>query len=169
MKILYQKIKRTNHVIVCLQETKCQANFIQEFRSKIWARYESMGIDSTGFSGGLCILWDPSQVSLSDFQGTRNSISAIFKVIGFPISGLLTNVYGSQHLGDKRSFLKSLSNLRTRMPLEHWVVGGDFNLITSLEEKKSGRHCLEEECNLFHETIEDLGLVDITPEVGWFT
>ena len=55
------------------------------------------------------------------------------------------------------------------MPLEHWVVGGDFNLITSLEEKKGGWHCLEEECNLFCETVEDLGLVDITPSVGWFT
>ena len=169
MKILYQKIKRTNPAIVFLQETKCQANFIQERRSKIWARCESMGIDSTGFSGGLCILWDPSQVSLSDFQGTRNSISANFKVVGFPISGALTNVYGPQHSGDKRSFLKSLSNLKTLMPLEHWVVGGDFNLINSLEEKKGGRRCLEEECNLCHNTIEDLGLVDITLGVGWFT
>ena len=94
MKILFQKIKRSNPAIVFLQETKCQANFIQESRSKIWARCESMGIYSKGFSGGLCILWDPSQVSLSDFQGTLNSISAIFKVVGFPISGLLTNVYG---------------------------------------------------------------------------
>ena len=49
------------------------------------------------------------------------------------------------------------------------MVGVDFNLITSLEEKKGGRCCLEEECNLFHETIEDLGLVDITPGFGWFT
>ena len=49
------------------------------------------------------------------------------------------------------------------------MVGGDFNFITSLEEKKGGRRCLEEECNIFHETIEYLGLVDITPGVGWFT
>ena len=49
------------------------------------------------------------------------------------------------------------------------MVGGDFNLITSLEEKKGGRHCLEEECNIFRDTIEDLGLVDISPGVGWYT
>ena len=55
------------------------------------------------------------------------------------------------------------------MPFEHWVVGGDFNLITSLEEKKGGRCSLDEECNIFRKTIEDLGLVDITPGVGWFT
>ena len=119
MKILYQKINRTNPAIVFLQETKCQANFIQERKSKIRACCESMGIDSKGFFGGLCILWDPSRVSLSDFQGTRNLISTDFKVVSFPVSGLLTNVYGPWHSGDKRSFLKSLSNLRTREPLEH--------------------------------------------------
>ena len=136
MKIIYQKIKRTNPAIVFLHETKCQANFIQDRMSKIWAHCETMGIDSKGFSGGLCILWDPTRVSLSDFQGTRNSISANFKVVGFPISGLLTIFYGPRHSGDKGSFLNSLTNLRTRVPSEHWVVRGDFNLITSLEEKK---------------------------------
>ena len=49
------------------------------------------------------------------------------------------------------------------------MLGGDFNLITSLEEKKGGRRCLEEECNLFKDTIEELGLVDIYPREGWFT
>ena len=78
-----------------------------------------MGIESKGFSGGLCILWDPTWVSLPDFQGTHNSISVIFKVVDFPISGLLTNFYGPQHSGDKRTFLKTLSNLKTCMPLEH--------------------------------------------------
>ena len=104
MKILYQKIKRTNPAIVFLQETKCQAKFIQERRSKIWAYCESMGIDSKGFSKGICILWDPTRVSLSDFQGTRNSIYANFKVVGFPISGLLRNFYGPQHSGISKVF-----------------------------------------------------------------
>ena len=114
-----QKIKLTNLAIVFLQETKCMANYIKDRRGKIWVRCESMGIGSIGSSGGLCILWDPTQVSLSNFQGTRNSISAIFKVVGFPISGLLTNVYGSQHSSDKRRFLKTLSNLKTYISFEH--------------------------------------------------
>ena len=112
MKIMRQNIKMTNPAIIFLQETKCLANYIQNSRGKIWPRCESMGIDSRGFFGGLCILWDPSQVSLTDFQGTRNSLSASFKVVGFPISGLITTVYGPQKDGDKRSFLQSLINLR---------------------------------------------------------
>ena len=42
-------------------------------------------------------------------------------------------------------------------------------MIISLEEKKSGRHRLEEECEVFKDTIEDLVLVNIIPGEGWFT
>ena len=104
MKVLSQKIKKSNPAIVFLQETKCQANFIQDRKNKIWKHCERMGVDSKEFFGGLCILWDPTRVSLFNFQGTRNSISTIFKVIGFPITGLLTNVYGPQGPNDKRIF-----------------------------------------------------------------
>ena len=88
-------------------------------------------------------------------------------MVGFPISG--TNVYGPQKARNKGSFLETLINLRVGQPSVHSVLGGDFNLITSLEEKKGERRCLEEECNLFKDIIDDLGLVDITPGEGWFT
>ena len=126
-------IKMTNLVIVFLEETKCLANQIQELRGKIWARCEIMGIDSRGFFGGLFILWDPSQVTLTGFQGTRNSITSNFKVVGFPISRMVTNVYRAQKEWDKCGFLSSLRSLRESFPNDHWVVGGDFNVITSLE------------------------------------
>ena len=62
-----------------------------------------------------------------------------FKVVGFPISRVVTNVYGPQKVMEKCSFISSLKSVRYILPNEHWVVGGDFNLITSLEEKKGGR------------------------------
>ena len=125
-----------------------------------------MGIYARGFSGGLSIIWDPSRVNLSGFQGTQNLLTTNFRVVGFPITGMLMNVYGPQSVKDKWDFLGSLRHMRERFPNAHWVVGGDFNLITSLEEKKCGRRCLEEECDIFRETIEDLGLVNITAGEG---
>ena len=119
IKILCQKIKMTNLAIVFLQETKCLANYIQDHRGIFWARCESMGIDLRGFSGGLCILWDPTRASLSDFQGTHNLISANFKVVCFLITGLITDFYGLQKVVYKRNFLKSLINMREHFPSKH--------------------------------------------------
>ena len=44
-----------------------------------------------------------------------------------------------------------------------------FNIITSLEDKNSGWHRMEEDCETFRDTIEELGRVDIIPVDGWFT
>ena len=77
-------------------------------------------------------------MSLSSFQGTRTLIFANFKEVGFPISGIITKFYGPKKAADKRSFLRYLIKLRGSKPTDHWVVRGDFNLITSLEEKRAG-------------------------------
>ena len=106
---------------------------------------------------------------LEGFQDNWYSISAKFKVVGFPISGMVMNVYGPHHTGEKREFLYSLRRLKEEIANAHWVVGGNFNLMTSLEGKKGGRSRLEEASEAFRETIEYLGLVDIFPGEGWFT
>ena len=51
----------------------------------------------------------------------------------------------------------------------HWVMGGDFNIITSLDKKKRGQRSLEGECLLFREAIKDMGLVDIIYDDDIFT
>ena len=119
--------------------------------------------------GGLGILWYPTRVSLGGFHGNICLLSATFKVVWFSVGGMITNVYGPHNDGDKRDFIKSLWKSQERIPNDHWVVGGDFNLIASLEEKKGGQCRMEEECETFWDTIKELGLVDIIPGEGWFT
>ena len=55
------------------------------------------------------------------------------------------------------------------MGSKHWILGGDFNLITSLEEKTGGRCKLEEESETFRDTIEELRLVNIIAGEVCFT
>jgi len=49
---------------------------------------------------------------------------------------LITNVYGPQKLEDKLRLLNSLEELRGRYPIMPWILGGDFNMIKSLSEKR---------------------------------
>ena len=49
---------------------------------------------------------------------------------------LITNVYGPQKIEDKLMLLTSLEELRERHPIMPWIMGGDFNMIRSLTEKK---------------------------------
>ena len=122
-----------------------------------------------GYVGGVGILWDPNRVNFEGIHGNQCFISTDFKVIGFSLEGVLTNVYRHHNTGEKMSFITVLQKIHEETERRHWILGGDFNLITSLDEKKGGRCWSEEECEIFRDTIEDLRLVDITPSEGRFT
>ena len=114
VKILRKKIKRTDPTIVFLQETKFSMNKLQEINKKIWKGSEGMGIDARGYAGGLGILWDPNGVHLSSFNGNKCFISIEFKVIGFSLSGVITNFFGPHNSREKLNFFKTLKNIHER-------------------------------------------------------
>ena len=50
-----------------------------------------------------------------------------------------------------------------------WVLGGDFNLISNLEEKKGGRRTMDKFQEAFSECLAQGPLVDVETGSGWFT
>ena len=50
-----------------------------------------------------------------------------------------------------------------------WVLGGDFNLIANLGEKKGGRRTLDKYQEAFNEFLAQSSLVDVETGCGWFT
>ena len=97
----------------------------------------------------------------SVFEASHHSRSIDFHIVGTLIQGIWTNVYDPHTSPHKESFIDSIKKLIQRVGGRHWILGGDFNMITSLEENKGGKIILEGEHVLFQEAIEDIGLVDI--------
>ena len=50
-----------------------------------------------------------------------------------------------------------------------WVLGGDFNLIANLGEKKGGRRALDKFQEAFSEFLARGSLVNMETGSGWFT
>jgi hypothetical protein len=50
-----------------------------------------------------------------------------------------------------------------------WIIGGDFNIILYLEEKKGGNRRLNKNSEGFQKIIEDLHLIDIEARNDTFT
>jgi hypothetical protein len=63
--------------------------------------------------------------------------------------GKILQVYGPQYSREKRDFMRELKEIGTSMEYQQWIVGGDFNMITSLEDKKGGVVCLSSEDQSF--------------------
>jgi len=50
----------------------------------------------------------------------------------------ITNVYGPQRTQEKFKMLEDLDEVRQHYGANHWILGGDFNVITTIEENKGG-------------------------------
>jgi exonuclease III len=99
--LLKQRISSEKPIVVMIQETKCLHHLLQTLASRIWPCSLAIALDAQGSAGGLSLLWNPSEISLSDFFSTKYSLSARFQLVGSTLSGTLTNVYGPNLLPDK--------------------------------------------------------------------
>jgi hypothetical protein len=55
------------------------------------------------------------------------------------------------------------------MQQQHWLIKGDFNMITSLAENKGGIRILDAQNETFKSIIENLILIGIPSSSGLFT
>lgn len=150
-----------NPQICFLQETKCNNSTLGSILSKAWPGCQSVAVDASGASGGLAIAWNTQALTLSDFDASHQFIQATFHIIGTNIHGHLTNVYFPKEAGNKIALLNRIEALNNNRMHPLWINGGDFNMITKLEEKLGGRSRLEYENTHFKDFIQNTSLIDL--------
>ena len=104
-----------------------------------------------------------------DAEASRNYLSVVIQPVGDKEIYLVMNVYGPQRMDDKVKFIDSLVDLRSRFGDIPWILGGDFNMIKSLLEKKGGTRTLNKDSLAFQTFMDSMKLVDIVSSNGLFT
>lgn len=169
IRLIKKRIKMDRPFLLMLEETKSSGQLLKERMTKAWKGCEVMTIDAIGAAGGLAMVWHPAKVTLDQFITTPFSISAQFSLIDSGMQGVISNIYGPANPRDKTRFLDSLDYLASWVDHRHWILGGDFNLITSLHEKKGGIRKLDAFSLRFNSIIQSLKLVDVRTENGLYT
>ena len=141
----------------------------KEHRRKVWKGCEAIVVDAKKAAGGIGILWNPREVSLFDFSASWHSLSAAFHILGTSIRGFMTNVYGPPRVKEKMQFMDSLRMIKGMSEGKPWILGGGFNLIRNLDEKKGGIRHLNPISEYFNEVIDNLELIDVRTNNGIFT
>jgi exonuclease III len=137
-RLLKSNIRIEKLAIVFLQETKCNMEELRNYDKFFWKGSEMVALDANGVAGGLGILQNQNLVSLSNFVASKNMLSGHFHILGTSIRGVITNVYDPFQLAQKNAFLEEIRNMGEWVGKDHWLMGRDFNIIRSLEEKKGG-------------------------------
>jgi len=128
-----------------------------------------VAVDASRASGGLAIAWDIQAISLYDFHANHNLIQENFHIIGTNIHGHITNVYFLQGVTNKLAMLSTIERINANRAHPLWIVGGEFNMITKLEEKSGGRVILEMESDHFRDFIQNNWLMDLPLNYGIYT
>jgi len=160
-KMLRELILAEKPDVVLLQETKSTSEDIDRLLPYCWRQGRASSIDAIGMAGGLAILWNTNVVLMEDLHATRWAITAAYRLIGSNKPGYITNVYGPAMPRDKQDFLRSLSYLASLTQHNKCIVGGDFNIIRSLKEKRGGSRRLDQDSYDFNSLIDDLKLIDL--------
>jgi len=166
--LLKKKVQKEQPDIVFVQETKYSSNTIVNISKKLGKRMEYFEIESNGWEGDLVILWNPQVIQLLSFEVAKSYIAIEVQVVGNLETYLCTNVYGPQKQEVKLLFLRSLFNLKLRYPQEKAIFGGDFNMITSLTEKRGGIIKLNRDSEAFLDFIRSFNLIDVFPKSSTF-
>ena len=122
--------------LVFIQEKKCSVDKIREIHNKWLIKYEYLEVKVDNATGGILTLWKPQKLGILDAEASMNYLSVVIQPLGDKEVYLITNVYGPQKIDEKLRFLNSLVDLRSRHKEIPWVIGGDFNMITSLMKKR---------------------------------
>lgn len=123
-------------------------------------------IDAKGRRGGLAMLWKEG-VNVQVQNHSQNHIDSTVEIIGCG-RVCFTGFYRFSELHRRCESRNILRSVGTRIH-EDWVIGGDFNEIMGDAEKVGGRRKLRAPMEEFRKTMDELGVVDIKLDRGWFT
>ena len=123
--------------IVCLQETKMSVLSRATLLSMLGSDFSHwIDLPAAGASGGILVAWRQGLGPATASRVDNYSVSLQFSPTALE-PWWLTCVYGPQGDDNKVLFLQELRNVRSACH-GPWTVLGDFNLITSEEDKNNG-------------------------------
>jgi hypothetical protein len=142
---------------------------METFKKKQWSKYKTLAIEGQHMVSSILTLWNPQVMNLLVVEATRHTLLVNRKIIGNTEAILCTNVYGPQTLEEKRRMLLDLENLKSFSSNLHWILSGDFNIITIIVEKKGRTRRLDIDEEDFSSFIDTVEMVDIKTSNGQFT
>ena len=161
-----QLLDFTKGDIILLQETKLSAQVFDKTLAK-WTNWLSVHAEGHGASGGLAILWNAK--SIHGILIGQDSNWQLLKVEHFDLKFLIFNIYGPTSTNDKRNLWAVLTNLIQQEREMNFILGGDFNALLSMSEKKGGICPPIRTIQDFSSFVEDNNLSDILPMNGLYT
>lgn len=122
-----------------------------------------------GVVGGMVVLWDPRRVKYEPLANHTHWQSGRISCLQNNTSFILINIYGPISTNSKRYVWGELDTFMLQDTEQNYILGGDFNTISSLTEKIGGEQTITRARIDFSNWIHRNNLLDIRMNNGTFT
>jgi exonuclease III len=157
-------VRQLNISIICIVETRIREEKAQKIKDFIVPKWGWFHNYDNHCLGRIWICWDPNIVSIQ-------SISIHEQIITCRIISqdkrcwFISVVYGSRKGAERRLLWQEMFGVKDHIGICPWIIGGDFNVVRSLQEKWGGSDLSGYERD-FGDCINRLEVEDLT--FTWF-
>ncbi|XP_057745065.1 uncharacterized protein LOC130962927 [Arachis stenosperma] len=143
-----------------LFETRCSGEKAREVIRELGFQFAVVE-DAVGFSGGIWVLWEDANLDIRLRESHHQYIHLSVDRAEWG-SCLLTAIYASPQERHRATLWKKLQVIADSISIP-WLLLGDFNDISDIEEKKGGGRDNPSACRRFRSCISRCKLIDL----GW--
>ena len=125
--------------------------------------------ETIGYAGGLWLLWKREEVDIVVLSATEQEIHATVQVHNSNLTWLISPIYASPHLAERKILWSNLSKVAQLHKLP-WLLLGDFNEVLCGEDKFGGRKVNLNRALEFKDCLDDCNLLDLGfsgPKYTW--
>ncbi|XP_059070799.1 uncharacterized protein LOC131860405 [Cryptomeria japonica] len=153
--------------LVCFQETKMSLEEA-EMLLKGWRSWKGFFASVVGSSGGLGIIWNPILIKVEELINAHSW--QLCKIHSFSINYdfFLINIYGPMKTNLQLETWKQVCVILNNLSQELVVLGGNFNAILDLTDKKGGNVGITASQVGFQNYIAKNGLREVKTNKGCF-
>ncbi|XP_075668491.1 uncharacterized protein LOC142638352 [Castanea sativa] len=116
--------------------------------------------NTVGYLGGIWLLWNSGMVEIIQLAKTEQEIHVVVKVCESNTCWVLSSIYASPRLAERKLLRKNLSSVAPIHSLP-WLMLGDFNELLSSQDKFGGNPLITSRVLLFKECLDSCGMVDL--------
>ncbi|XP_065630930.1 uncharacterized protein LOC112006522 [Quercus suber] len=116
--------------------------------------------DTIGYSGGIWVLWKSDVVEVTQLAKTEQEIHVVVKVHACNSSWLLSSIYASPRLEERKLLWNNLASIAPMHELP-WLMLGDFNELLSNGDKLGGNPLNPRRVQMFKDCLDTCGMVDL--------
>ncbi|XP_057836251.2 uncharacterized protein LOC131046507 [Cryptomeria japonica] len=167
-RMLKRHLARLASEVILIQETKCNLDEGNRFVSNM-KEWSGLFQPAVGRASGLGVLWRSFAVEVERKNGGSNWIQCKIRCKQRGFEFYLWNVYGPKHSKEKETLWEELYESQVATKNEKIIMGGDYNALLDLTEKKGGTNKITKDMLAFGDFIRRCNLSDCIPLEGWFT